>query len=146
MIVQGPVGPEDSPAEGKGSAPDPQVGVYEWYTRGMELLKAGSPAAAAQLLERAAGAEPSSRSIREGLARAQFGARRFTEAAESFRWIVEDNPSEDYALYGLGLTLSRMGDFEGAAEHLALAAAMEPENEHYAKALRHVRATLAARR
>ncbi|TNY35416.1 tetratricopeptide repeat protein [Thermomonospora catenispora] len=120
--------------------------MYEWYTRGMELLGSGSPAAAMQLLQRAAGAEPSSRSIREALARAQFGARRFAEAADNFRWIVQENPAEDYALFGLGLSLSRLGDFEQAVEHLALAVAMRPENKDYVKALRHVRATLQARR
>lgn len=124
----------------------PGGGVYEWYMRGLELLGSGSPAAAAQLLQRAADAEPSSRSIREALARAQYGARRFAEAAESFRWIVQENPAEDYALFGLGLSLSRLGDFEEAVEPLALAVAMRPENKHYAQALRHVRATLAARR
>ncbi len=54
----------------------PSGDVYEWYQRGMKLLQEGSPAAAAALLERAAGAEPDSRSIREALARAQFNSRR----------------------------------------------------------------------
>ncbi|MQY08448.1 tetratricopeptide repeat protein [Actinomadura macrotermitis] len=141
MSGEGPERAEDSPGH-----PQPEGGVYEWYTRGLELIRSGSPAAALQLLVRAAEAEPSSRSIREALARAQFGARRFLEAAESFRWIVEDDPAEDYALFGLGLSLSRAGDFEGAVEHLALAVAMRPDNKDYAEALRHVRATLAARR
>jgi tetratricopeptide (TPR) repeat protein len=125
---------------------EPSGDVYDWYTRGLDLLTTGSPAAAVQLLQRAADAEPSSRSIREALARAQFGARRYAEAAASFRSIVEDNPSEDYALFGLGLALSRMGDFQAAVEHLALAAAMRPDNKDYTKALRQVRATLDARR
>ncbi|MFC4049443.1 MULTISPECIES: tetratricopeptide repeat protein [Actinomadura] len=147
MSRQGPERPEDSPGgEPGGAAVPPDGGVYEWYTRGLELLRSGSPAAALQLLTRAAEAEPGSHSIREALARAQFGMRQFGAAAESFRVIVEEEPAEDYARFGLGLALSRMGDFTGAAEHLALAAAMRPENQDYAKALRHVRATLAARR
>ncbi|GAA4227441.1 hypothetical protein GCM10022254_15160 [Actinomadura meridiana] len=143
MEGQGPGRPEDSP----GAVPaEPVGGVYEWYTRGLELLRSGSAAAALQLLARAAEAEPGSHSIREALARAQFGTRRFDEAAESFRGIVEEEPAEDYARFGLGLALSRMGDFEGAVEHLALAAAMRPDNDDYAKALRHARATLESRR
>jgi Tetratricopeptide repeat. len=59
---------------------------------------------------------------------------------------VQDNPSEDYALFGLGLSLSRLGEFEAAVEHLALAVAMRPDNKHYTNALRHARATLEARR
>lgn len=145
MSVQGRGRSEDSPGENPGPAA-PDGGVYEWYTRGLELLRSGSPAAAVQLLTRAAEAEPTSRSVREALARAQFGARLFDEAAASFRWIVEADPAEDYALFGLGLSLSRMGEFEAAVEHLALAVAMRPDNKDYSKALRHARATLAARK
>lgn len=144
---EGPADPADLGGDGReADQGEPGGGVYEWYTRGLGLLKAGSAAAAVQLLERAAEAEPGSHSIREALARAQFGARRFAEAAASFRWIVERDPSEDYALFGLGLSLSRLGDFDGAVEHLALAAAMRPDNRDYTKALDHVRATLRARR
>ncbi|MEU5988828.1 tetratricopeptide repeat protein [Spirillospora sp. NPDC047418] len=155
MSGQGPGRPEDSPTGGDagdpGDAPgeraaSPEGGVYEWYTRGLELLRSGSAAAALQLLTRAAEAEPGSHSIREALARAQFGARRFGAAAASFRRIVEEEPAEDYARFGLGLSLSRLGDFEGAVEQLALATAMRPDNQDYAKALRQARATLAARR
>lgn len=147
MNGQGSGWPDDSPADDPGEhAASPGGGVYEWYTRGLELLRSGSAAAALQLLARAAEAEPGSHSIREALARAQFGARQFGAAAESFRGIVEEEPAEDYARFGLGLALSRLGDVEGAVEHLALAAAMRPDNRDYAKALRQARATLAARR
>ncbi len=120
--------------------------VYDLYSRGLKLLGSGSPAAAVQLLTRAVEAEPQSPSIREALGRALLGARHYAEAAESFRWIIEENPAEDYARFGLGLALSRMGEFEAAVEHLALAAAMRPENRDYASALRHARATLDSRR
>lgn len=118
---------------------------YAWYRRGLDLLSRGSPAAAAELLERAAEAEPGARSIREALARAQFDAGRYAQAADNFRQNVEAIPSDDYAHFGLGLALARGGDPAAAAEHLALAAAMRPELAHYTEALRGVRATLAAR-
>ena len=118
---------------------------YTWYRRGLDLLSRGSPAAAAELLERAAEAEPGARSIREALARAQFDAGRYAQAADNFRQNVEAIPSDDYAHFGLGLALARSGDPAAAAEHLALAAAMRPELTHYTEALRGVRATLAAR-
>ncbi len=120
----------------------PDGDVYAWYRRGLELLKQRSPAAAAQLLERAAAAEPSSRSVTEALARAQFDTGRYEAAAESFRRIVESSPSDDYARFGLGLSLARAGDPAAAAGHLALAAAMCPHVRHYTSALRGVRATL----
>jgi tetratricopeptide (TPR) repeat protein len=119
--------------------------AHAWYLRGMELLGRGSPAAAAQVLQRASAAEPQSRSVREALARAQFDAGRYAEAAENFRMIVEASPSDDYANFGLGLALARTGDHAAAAEYLALAAAMRPEAMHYTEALRSVRATLRAR-
>ncbi|MFI6603131.1 tetratricopeptide repeat protein [Nonomuraea sp. NPDC050536] len=124
----------------------PEGDVYDWYQRGVKLLKEGSPAAAAAILERAATAEPDSRSIREALARAQFNSRRYAEAAESFRWIVDANPAEDYAYFGLGLSLWRTGDVEGAQEPLAIAVAMRPDERNYNNALKSVRATIRARR
>jgi tetratricopeptide (TPR) repeat protein len=119
--------------------------TYALYRRGLDLLGRGSAAAAALLLERAAAAEPRSPSVLEALARAQFDARRYADAAGSFRQIVEASPSDDYAQFGLGLALARAGNPAAAAEHLALAAAMRPDLRHYTDALRQVRATLRAR-
>jgi Flp pilus assembly protein TadD len=123
------------------AGPDP-ADVHTWYTTGMELLGKGSPAAAAQVLQRAANAEPSSRSVREALARAQFDTGQYAAAADNFRVIVEASPTDDYAHFGLGLSLARIGEHEAAAEYLALAAAMRPDRKHYTDALRQVRATL----
>jgi hypothetical protein len=120
-----PVSSQDAPDSGSGHDTD----TYQLYQRGLDLLGRGSAAAAAQLLARAAAAEPQSRSVLESLARAQFDA----------------SPSDDYAQFGLGLALSRTGDHGAAAEHLALAAAMQPHLRHYTDALRNVRATLRAR-
>jgi Flp pilus assembly protein TadD len=123
----------------------PPDDTYDLYRRGLQLLDKGSAAAAAQLLERAAAAEPDSRSILEALGRAQFDTRHYKAAAGSFRRIVEASPTDDYAQFGLGLALSRSGDHHAAAEHLALAAAMRPDLRHYTEALGSVRATLRAR-
>jgi len=150
-MTEAPWGGQDSrPAEnppprgGTPGVPAPHGDVYTWYQRGLELLGRGSPAAAAQPLERAAEAEPGSRSVLEALGRAQFDTRRYAEAAGSFRRIVDASPSDDYARFGLGLALARTGDHGAAAEHLALAAAMRPDLRHYTEALRSVRATLRA--
>ena len=106
----------------------------------LELLQARNPAAAAAVLEHAVRAEPGSRSVREALARAQFDSGRFQSARDNFAAIVADSPTDDYAHFGLGLAAARLGDFDDAAEHLALAAAMRPDNKHYATALRNARA------
>jgi tetratricopeptide (TPR) repeat protein len=134
----------DLPAESAEHAAD-DSDTYVLYRRGLQLLERGSAAAAAQLLERAAAAEPHTRSVLEALARAQFDAGRYAAAADNFRRIVDASPSDDYAQFGLGLALARTGDPGAAAEHLALAAAMRPNLAHYTEALRSVRATLNAR-
>jgi tetratricopeptide (TPR) repeat protein len=145
-MSEGSTGGKDSRSSGKPGESGPVDDTYELYRRGLDLLGKGSAAAAAQLLERAAAAEPESRSILEALARAQFDTKHYEAAAGSFRRIVEASPTDDYAQFGLGLALSRSGDHEAAAEHLALAAAMRPDLRHYTEALRSVRATLRARK
>jgi tetratricopeptide (TPR) repeat protein len=120
--------------------------VYDWYVRGVELLEGGNAAAAVQLLSHASAAEPASRSVREGLARAQFDAGMYAEAKESFAWIIEANPADDYAQFGMGLAAAKEGLLQEAVEHLALAAAMRPDITHYATALRGARAALSASR
>jgi Flp pilus assembly protein TadD len=151
-MSEGPVGHGDSRREDSASAPDAansghvsDSDTYQLYQRGLDLLGRGSAAAAAQLLQRAASAEPQSRSVLEALARAQFDAGQYVAAAGNFRRIVDASPSDDYAQFGLGLALARTGDHGAAAEHLALAAAMRPNLRHYTDALRNVRATLRAR-
>jgi Flp pilus assembly protein TadD len=117
----------------------PSGDVYDWYTRGLSLLQAGDAAAAAALLEHAAREEPASPSVREALARAQFDSGAYLQARENFAANVAKSPTDDYAHFGLGLACARVGDYEGACEHLAIAVAMRPDNKHYATALRHAR-------
>ncbi|GAA1512807.1 hypothetical protein GCM10009677_52290 [Sphaerisporangium rubeum] len=143
-MTQGRNGPMGSGSPDQESG-EPAGDVYDWFQRGVQLLKDGSPAAAAALLARAADAEPDSRSIREALARAQFNSRRYADAADSFRWIVAANPTEDYAYFGLGMSLWRTGDMEAAQEPLTIAVAMRPDLRDYVSALRQVKATLRAR-
>ncbi len=149
-MSEGPAGGQDSRHPKEPSAQQEQeraagADTYDLYRRGLDLLGRGSAAAAALLLERAAAAEPQSRSVLEALARAQFDAGHYAAAAGNFRRIVEASPSDDYAQFGLGLALARTGDPGAAAEHLALAVAMQPDRRHYTDALRSVRATLRAR-
>ncbi|HVQ17769.1 MAG TPA: tetratricopeptide repeat protein [Actinomycetes bacterium] len=123
----------------------PAGDVYDWYVRGLKLLDDGNPAAAAQLLEYAAAEEPEARSILEGLARARLATRQYERAREDFARLVALQPDDDYARLGLGLALSRLGDFNAAVEQLALAVAMRPDRADYEQQLRQVRATLRAR-
>jgi len=119
--------------------------VYDWYLRATELHDAGNAAAAAQLLEQAVAAEPTARSLREAMARAQFDARFYDRAVETFSYLVSLDPTDHYAQFGLGLSLHRVGRISDAASPLALAVAMRPDLKHYNDALIQVRATLRAR-
>jgi Flp pilus assembly protein TadD len=126
--------------------PDPPAGeAYDWFRRGSALLTSGNPEAAAELLAWAAAEEPTAHSIREALARALFDARRFDDAAREFGRLVDLAPDDDYAQFGLGMSLWRLRRFPTAADHLAMATVMRPDRPEYANALRQVRATLAAR-
>jgi tetratricopeptide (TPR) repeat protein len=145
-----PRAPDDEPvrpfAELPPPPPDitPQGEVYDWYARGVELLENGDANASVQLLTHVAAAEPESRMVREALARAQFDAGLYEDALENFEWIVAVNPADDYSQFGLGLAATKMGDLAKAVEHLALAAAMRPDINYYATALRGARAALTA--
>ena len=133
----------DSLPPPEGATTPPSGEVYDWYRRGVELLESRNPAAAAQLLEHAATAEPESRSVREALARAHYDAGAYAKALEVFTQLVAADPADDYALFGVGLAAVRLGDLPTAIEHLALASAMRPELGHYRSALTNARARLA---
>ncbi len=121
---------------------EPAGEVYDWYVRALELLDGGNPEAAASLLAHARAREPGSASLLEAMARAQFDARRYASAAEHFAELAAASPDSDYAQFGLGLSRMRLGDHEGAVEHLAIAVAMRPHRKEYDDALRQARATL----
>ncbi len=137
--------PGDEGRPGEPDAPAPSGDVYDWYVRGRDLLSSGDAAAAVQLLSRTVEAEPHARSAREMLARAQFDARQYPDARESFAYLVERDPADHYAHFGLGLSARKLGDLSVAVEHLALAAAMRPDLSRYVRELHAARAAAARR-
>ncbi len=118
--------------------------MYEWYQRGLALLRGGDAHAAATVLERAVAAEPDKGSIREALGRAYFDAGRIREALAEFTHLLDRNPVNDYAHFAVGLCLGRLGRIDEACGHLRMANVMRPDNADYESALaRHeVRRTL----
>jgi tetratricopeptide (TPR) repeat protein len=109
--------------------------VYEWYQQGLALIKAGDNHAAVTVLERAAAAESDKGSIREALARAYFGTGRFDAALGEFEAALEISPVNDYAHFGAGLCLARVGRLPEAVGHLRMANVMRPGNADYEAAL-----------
>jgi Flp pilus assembly protein TadD len=104
--------------------------AYDAFQEGSRLLATDNPHAAAVALERARDLEPEKGSIREALGRAYFGSGRFPAARSEFAHAVELDPVNDYAHFGLGLSLMRVGDRTGARRHLKLAVAMRPLEEY----------------
>ncbi|MEX2394578.1 MAG: tetratricopeptide repeat protein [Actinomycetota bacterium] len=109
--------------------------AYEWYQRGLELLRSGDHHEAATLFEKAAEAESGKSSIHEALARAYFGSGRFGAALREFTTVIDISPTNDYAYFGSGLCLGRLGRIREAVGQLRMANVMRPGNADYEAAL-----------
>ena len=94
----------------QGQPGSPAGEVYDWYTRGLDLLRSGDSQAASLVLQRVVEAEPESRAAREALARAQYDSGEFALAREHFATNLLADPSDDYAAFGVGLCASRLGE------------------------------------
>jgi Flp pilus assembly protein TadD len=109
--------------------------AYVAFQEGSRLLDSGNAHAAAVALERVRELEPSKGSVREALARAYFRTGRFDAAEGEFLAVLDLDPVNDYAHFGVGLCRLRNGDPLAARGHLRLATAMRPENDDYRNAL-----------
>jgi len=105
--------------------------LYDIYQRGCELLEHGDYEAAIVPLSRARDLEPDKASIREALGRALFHAQRYESAAEEFRAVATNTPTNDYALFCLGRSMQLLGRHREACQPLALACSLRPEREDY---------------
>jgi Flp pilus assembly protein TadD len=124
-------GPDDGFPAG-----EPDGEAYARFQEGSRLLDSGNVHAAVVALERARDLEPEKGSIREALARAYFRSQRVDAARVEFEKVLELDPVNDYAHFGLGMCLLRKGDRAAARGHLKMATIMRPEEEAYQDALR----------
>ena len=83
--------------------------AYNFYQQGRRHLADGMAAQATVALEKAKRREPRKASIRESLGIAYFRIRRFDEAEQEFRAVLELSPVNDYAHYALGRCLEKQG-------------------------------------
>lgn len=104
--------------------------AYSAFQEGLRLLESADVHAATVALERAREIEPEQGSIREALGRAYFRCARYLAAATEFHRAIDLDPVNDYAHFGLGLSLLRLGDRDRARGHLKLAVAMRPLDEY----------------
>jgi Flp pilus assembly protein TadD len=128
----------DGPGSSTGpeGLPDGSAEAYARFQEGSRLLDSGNSHAAVVALERARELEPDKGSIREALARAYYRTQRVDAARAEFEKVLELDPVNDYAHFGLGMCLLRTGDRAGARGHLKIATIMRPDEEAYQDALR----------
>jgi Flp pilus assembly protein TadD len=110
-------------------------GAYAAFQEGSRLLATDNAHAAAIALEHARDLEPAKESVREALARAYFRTGRYPQAEAEFAAVLDLDPVNDYAHYGLGLCRLKAGDPTRARGHLRQATVMRPDNEDYRLAL-----------
>ena len=109
--------------------------TYNLYRQGQKHMAAGMNAQATVALEKAKRREPEKASIREALGIAYFRIRRFAEAEEEFRAILELKPVDDYAHFALGRCLEKQGRPGEALGHYRMATIFRPQSDEYRQAL-----------
>jgi Flp pilus assembly protein TadD len=110
--------------------------TYELFQQGRERLRKGMAAQATVPLEKAKRLEPEKASIREALGIAYFRIRRYAEAEQEFRAVLEIQPTDDYAHYALGRALEQQGREAEANGHYKLASSMSPGSPQYAERIK----------
>ena len=110
--------------------------AYDLFREGQQRLRQGMIAQATVPLEKAKRLEPRKASIRETLGIAYFRLRRWREAEEEFRAVLELSPTDHYAHYALGRALEKQGRASEANGHYKLASSMEPASKRYAARIR----------
>jgi tetratricopeptide (TPR) repeat protein len=108
---------------------------YELFRRGTELLAEDHAHQAVTVLERAYRLLPGKGSVCEALGRAYYQSGKPAAARAQFAEVLEIDPTNDYAHFGLALCLARVGEPKLAAGHLRLALAMRPGVAAYEEAL-----------
>src|SRR3954462_4104135 len=109
---------------------------YENFQEGRRRMQKGMDAQATVSLEKAKRLEPDKASIREALGIAYFRLRRWHEAEEEFRAVLELSPTDHYAHYALGRALDKQGREAEANGHYKLASFMDPSSTRYSSRIR----------
>ena len=120
-----------------------EMTTYDRYRLGQAYVDAGDPRSAARVLEPAVEADATSAALWLVLAQAYFASSRLRPAQAAFERVVEVDPTDHYARFGLGRTLERQSRHAEALAQYRIAFALSPEAD-YADALRRVEARLAA--
>ncbi|HEY8373785.1 MAG TPA: tetratricopeptide repeat protein [Pseudonocardiaceae bacterium] len=117
--------------------------MFEAFRRAEMLLAERRPLDALRALRPVLDEAPHARSVHLLAGRAYLLSAQFHRAEQSFRRVLEIDPSDDYARFALGRTLQRQGRLSEAHTQLRLAVTMRPSSPEYQEALGEVRARLA---
>jgi Flp pilus assembly protein TadD len=120
-----------------------EITTYERYQLGRAYVADGDGLSAARVLEPAVEAEPTSAALWLLLARAYFASARLGRAETAFGRVLEIDPTDDHARFGLGRTLERQSRHDEALAQYRIAVALSPELD-YLDALHRTEARLAA--
>jgi Flp pilus assembly protein TadD len=131
-----------TPSSDGGPEPLSSDGTFESFRRAEMLLEQRRPLDAIQALQPVLDRQPDSASVHLLAARAYLHSAQLRRAEGAFSRVIEIDPSDHYARFGLGKALQRQGRFDEALTQLRMAAAMDPRPE-YQEALSEVRARIA---
>jgi tetratricopeptide (TPR) repeat protein len=106
------------------------------YRTAFDLLSRRAPAEALEVIEPALADEPDNTGLRTLRAWAFLMRAQLQRAEGELEWLVEQNPSDDWAQHALGRCLERQSRYAEALPHLRLAAAMSGDPDHGLAALR----------
>lgn len=101
-----------------------------------DLLGRRAPREALEVLDAALAQDERNVGLRTLRAWAYLMQARLGPAEAELRWLVETDPSDDWARHALGRSLERQSRYADALPHLRLAAAMTGDPEHETAVLR----------
>lgn len=107
-----------------------EIATYERYQLGQAYVADGDGLSAARVLEPAVEAEPTSAALWLLLARAYFVSALLGRAEAAFARVLEIDPTDDHARFGLGRTLERQSRHDEALAQYRIAVALSPEPDY----------------
>lgn len=117
-------------------------GLFESYRRAEMFVADSRPLDALAALGPVLESQPHDVSVQLLAGRAYLNSAQLRRAEEAFDRVLQQDPSDHYARFGLGKALQRQGRLQEAHAQLKMAAAMDPRPE-YQEALGEVRARMA---
>lgn len=114
----------------------PQRGYEDAYRTAYDLLARRFPAEALSLIEPALADDPGNRGLLTLRAWAYMIRAQLGRAEDDFRALVDLDPTDSWALHGLGRVLERQSRHAEALGPLRLAAVMSGDYDHQAAVFR----------